>query len=51
MAGPFLKAAARSADDVVELIDLAVSELRVAMFATGSRDLPTLRKAPLIPQA
>jgi isopentenyl-diphosphate delta-isomerase len=51
MAGPFLKAAARSVDDVVELIDLVVSELRVAMFATGSRDLPALRKAALLPRA
>jgi len=51
MAGPFLKAAARSVEDVIELIDLTVSELRITMFATGSRDLPALRKAPLIPQA
>jgi isopentenyl-diphosphate delta-isomerase len=49
MAGPFLKAAARSAEDVVELIDQTVSELRICMFGTGSRDLGALRKTELVP--
>jgi isopentenyl-diphosphate delta-isomerase len=49
MAGPFLKAAARSAEAVVELIDQTVSELRIAMFGTGSGDLGALRRATLLP--
>jgi len=51
MAGPFLKAAAHSVEDVVEVIDLTVSELRVTMFASGSRDLAALRRAPLLPRS
>lgn len=49
MAGPFLKAAAISAQAVVETIDQAAAELRVVMFATGSRDLASLRHATLLP--
>lgn len=47
MAGPFLKAASESADAVHALIQLTIEQLRVAMFATGSRDLAGLRHAPL----
>jgi isopentenyl diphosphate isomerase/L-lactate dehydrogenase-like FMN-dependent dehydrogenase len=49
MAGPFLKAAARSAEAVAELIDQTVSELRICMFGTGSPNLAALRKAGLVP--
>jgi isopentenyl-diphosphate delta-isomerase len=49
MAGPFLKAAARSAEDVAELIDQTVSELRICMFGAGCGDLTALRKTELVP--
>lgn len=49
MAGPFLRAAAESAEAVVELIDHTSRVLRVCMFATGSRDLDALRRAELKP--
>jgi isopentenyl-diphosphate Delta-isomerase len=42
LAGPFLRAAAESTDAVVASIDALVATLRVAMFATGSRDLAAL---------
>jgi isopentenyl-diphosphate delta-isomerase len=47
MAGPFLKAADASTQAVVETIQQVASELRVCMFATGSPDLPALRRAKL----
>jgi isopentenyl-diphosphate delta-isomerase len=49
MAGPFLKAASRSAEDVAELIDQTVSELRICMFGAGCGDLTALRKTELVP--
>jgi isopentenyl-diphosphate Delta-isomerase len=48
IAGPFLKAADASAEDVVHLIRVLVTQLRVAMLCTGSRDLDMLRRAPLL---
>lgn len=51
MAGPFLKAAAESAEAVHSLIRLLAEQLRVAMFATGSRDLAALRRAELWSEA
>jgi isopentenyl-diphosphate delta-isomerase len=45
MAGPFLRAAAKSSESVSELIHQTVRELRVCMFATGSHDLESLRTA------
>jgi isopentenyl-diphosphate delta-isomerase len=45
LAGPFLKAAAESMAAVQALIALTIEQLRVAMFATGSRDLAALRQA------
>jgi isopentenyl-diphosphate delta-isomerase len=45
MAGPFLKAATEDTDHVERIIVRVTKELRVAMFATGSRDLKALRKA------
>jgi isopentenyl-diphosphate delta-isomerase len=47
MAGPFLRAAAESDEAVVRLIDHTQRVLRVAMFATGSRDLAALRQVRL----
>jgi isopentenyl-diphosphate delta-isomerase len=50
MAGPFLKAAAHSADAVQDLLDRTTAELRIAMFATGSASLAQLRQATLLPR-
>ena len=47
MAGPFLRAAVESTEDVIELIERTVNELRIAMFATGSSDLSALSNAKL----
>lgn len=47
IAGPFLKAAVQSVDAVRTLIWELVSQLRIAMFATGAGDIPTLRQTPL----
>lgn len=47
MAGPFLRAAVESNEDVIALIERTVTELRIAMFATGSSDLSALSKAKL----
>lgn len=44
MAGPFLKAADKSAEAVAQEIDATVVELRVAMFATGAATLAELRR-------
>ncbi len=43
MAAPFLHAAADSAEKVAAEITAVVTELRVAMFASGARDLQALR--------
>ncbi len=44
LASPFLKAAADSAEAVVETIDLLADELRIAMFCAGARDVVALRE-------
>ena len=44
LASPFLKRAVESTESVVEEIDLLVDELRIAMFASGSRNLEALRQ-------
>ena len=44
MASPFLRAAARSAEAVVEEIDLLTAEMRIAMFVAGARDVAALRE-------
>jgi len=46
LAGPFLRAAARSTEAVVEEIDILARTLRVAMFAVGARTLDELRDTP-----
>ncbi len=48
MAGPFLGAAVESSEAVTDLIHQTVRELRVCMFATGSRDLKSLGATKLI---
>jgi isopentenyl-diphosphate Delta-isomerase len=47
MAGPFLKAASKSADETIKLIDLLKEELSICMFATGSETLEQLRQDKL----
>jgi isopentenyl-diphosphate delta-isomerase len=47
MAGPFLKAAARSLEDTLQAIEEVVNELRVCMFAAGAGDLQALSKVEL----
>jgi isopentenyl-diphosphate delta-isomerase len=47
MAGPFLKAAARSGEGVLAQIQQTTRELRICMFATGNQDLASLKKAKL----
>ncbi|GMR11147.1 MAG: type 2 isopentenyl-diphosphate Delta-isomerase [Anaerolineae bacterium] len=48
MAGPFLRAAVESSQAVSDLIDQTLQELRVCMFATGSRDLNALPSAKFL---
>ncbi|MGF1535197.1 MAG: type 2 isopentenyl-diphosphate Delta-isomerase [Elainellaceae cyanobacterium] len=44
MAFPFLQAAAASIEDLDELTDTLVAELKTALFCTGSRNLEDLRR-------
>lgn len=46
-AHPFLEAAARSVEAVVEAAQLIEQELRIVMFAVGARDLDALQATPL----
>ncbi len=48
VARPFLAAAAESAERVVEAATVIITQLRVAMFAVGARDIPALARAPLV---
>ncbi len=48
MASSFLKAAAQSPDQVINLIKLYTEELRICMFATGSKTLAGLRDNKLV---
>jgi isopentenyl-diphosphate delta-isomerase len=48
MAGPFLRVAAQSAEAVSAQIEQTVRELRISMFASGHRDLPSLKTAKLL---
>jgi isopentenyl-diphosphate delta-isomerase len=51
LASPFLKRAVESTAAVVEEIDLLVDELRVAMFASGSRNIESLRQPGVLVKA
>ncbi|EYD76945.1 Isopentenyl-diphosphate delta-isomerase, FMN-dependent [Rubellimicrobium mesophilum DSM 19309] len=46
-ASGLLEAATQSPEAVVEHFETVIAQLRVACFCTGSRDLPTLRRAAL----
>lgn len=48
LAGPFLKAAAHSAEAVVETINELAREIRIALFATGCKNIEALQKIKLI---
>jgi len=48
MAGPFLKAGARSADERLALVKEIERELRVCMFAAGAHSLADLQQTPLV---
>ncbi len=48
LAGPFLKAAAVSAEQARETIREITTQLRVAMFAAGAGDISALQETPLI---
>lgn len=48
MASPFLKSAAQSVEATIKLIDLIKDELRICMFATGSKTLIDLRQGRLL---
>ncbi len=48
VAGPFLKAAAQSVEATLDLINLYTEQLRVCMFATGSKSLEDLRAGKIV---
>jgi isopentenyl-diphosphate delta-isomerase len=48
MAGPFLRAAARSTDEVMGLVEEILLALRIAMFGVGAGTISTLRSVSLI---
>ncbi len=50
LAAPFLKRAVESSEAVEEEVDVLVEELRVAMFASGSRNVETLRRPGVLVQ-
>jgi isopentenyl-diphosphate delta-isomerase len=47
IAGPLLPAAIRGSDAVWDALESRITELRVAMFAAGARDLVALQEIPL----
>lgn len=48
LASPFLKAADRSTETVMETIHELAREIRIALFATGCRDIATLQARPVL---
>ena len=48
MAGPFLKAAARSVEDTVQTIEEIRRELRICFFAAGAGSIKQMQQTPLI---
>lgn len=48
MAGPFLKAAIHSHEDVIQIINRIKREIQISMFGVGAGDLDALTKAQLI---
>jgi isopentenyl-diphosphate Delta-isomerase len=54
MASPYLKAAARSAEALDEMVRIIVHQLRIAMMASGAPNITALQQTPLLfkgPQA
>ena len=51
LASPFLKRAVESTASVLEEMDLLVDELRIAMFASGSRNIEALRQPGVLVSA
>lgn len=47
MAGPLLKAAFKSTEAVIALIEQIAAQLQLSMFATGAYEIPALRSARL----
>jgi len=48
MASPFLKSAARSVDETINMINLIKLEINICMFATGSKTIDQLRQDKLV---
>jgi isopentenyl-diphosphate delta-isomerase len=48
MAGPFLKAAARSVEETLLTIQATAREIQIAMFASAVPDIPALKKVQLV---
>jgi len=48
MASPFLKAADKSVEAVIETINELAREIRITMFGVGAKDIETFKKIPLI---
>jgi isopentenyl-diphosphate delta-isomerase len=48
MAGPFLKAAAQSVDETINMINIIKEEITICMFATGSKMIDQLRQGKLV---
>jgi isopentenyl-diphosphate delta-isomerase len=48
MAGPFLKAAAKSLEETIGMIDEITQEIRICMFAAGAGSIAQLQNTPLI---
>ena len=47
IAGPLLQAAGKGSSAVEDILDSWITQLRVAMFAAGARDLAALQSIPL----
>lgn len=48
LAGPFLKAADQSVEAVIETINELAREIRIVLFATGSKDIKALQTRPVL---
>ncbi|MGB9673126.1 MAG: type 2 isopentenyl-diphosphate Delta-isomerase [Anaerolineales bacterium] len=48
LASPFLKAAVKSVEDVIETIQTLKKEIQITMFASAAKDIPSLMKIPLV---
>jgi isopentenyl-diphosphate Delta-isomerase len=48
LAGPFLKAAVESEEDVLAVVDELIDTLRICMFAAGRANIKALKNTPLV---